>query len=115
MKISTAGKHAGSKEVRQDQCPRLLETWPADLFISTCSSQRTFVSCSEGAQSDRNMFPQKMQEQINYAHLRTVYTCIYLCVYQIMRMIMHPLGSIDFPSVGIHFFRFRACAMNDHP
>lgn len=80
MKISTAGKHAGSKEVRQDQCPRLLETWPANLFISTCSSQRTFVSCSEGAQSDRHMFPQKMQEQINYAHLRTVYTCIYLCV-----------------------------------
>lgn len=48
MKISRAGKHAGSKEVRQDQCPRLLETWPADLFISTGSSQRTFVSCSEG-------------------------------------------------------------------
>ena len=97
MKISRAGKHAGSKEVRQDQCPRLLETWPADLFISTGSSQRTFVSCSEGQRErkvDRHMFPQKMQEQINYAHLRTVYTCIYLCVYHIMRIIMHPFGSL---------------------
>ena len=97
MKTCRDGKHPGSKEVHQDQCPRLHETWPADLFLSIYPSQRTFASCSEGAPKIVVICFQgkyKIDNKLHTAYIYIYCIYIYVCVYQIMRIIMHQFGSL---------------------
>ena len=102
VKTCRDGKHPGSKEVHQDQCPRLHETWPADLFLSIYPSQRTFASCSEGAPKIVVICFQgkyKIDNKLHTAYIYIYCIYIYVCVYQIMRIIMHQFGSLWLASV----------------